>query len=131
MRDADSGEILWESGEWDSEKLSGDEHEAFIPAKVLDLRSVLREINFTSKEKIKELRLEQRFIYKGECIENWVFHFGFVIKGSTNSWQHSVVAAPKECMRTAEELTGETVVETLFFDGKDVISKNCVRIHYV
>jgi retinal rod rhodopsin-sensitive cGMP 3',5'-cyclic phosphodiesterase subunit delta len=60
-------------------------------------KSVSREMNFSSKEVIQDFRLEQR-IYLGDmCIEEWDFEFGFVIPGSTNSWQTTIEVGAYSC----------------------------------
>jgi hypothetical protein len=42
---------------------------------------------------MNDFRLEQRVFFQGVCIEEWCFNFGFVIPGSTNTWQQSIEAA--------------------------------------
>ena len=42
---------------------------------------------------MKNFRLEQRVFFQGQCIEEWKFEFGFVIPGSTNSWQQTIEGA--------------------------------------
>ncbi|UXI18662.1 60S ribosomal protein L23-like [Sarcoptes scabiei] len=67
LRDADSGDILWE-GNTDLSK-PDQEHEARVPKSILKCRAVSREINFTSIEPIEKFRLEQRVLFKGRCLE--------------------------------------------------------------
>lgn len=83
MRDALTGELHWTS---DTEFSEGDA-EAHLSRAILTCKAVSREINFTSAEEIAAFRLEQRILFHGTCIEEWCFCFGFVIPGSTNSWQ--------------------------------------------
>ncbi|CAF0746359.1 unnamed protein product [Brachionus calyciflorus] len=92
LRDADSGRILWQS----SEDMSNPEieHEARVPKKLLKCRAVSH-----------------------KCIEEWYFEFGFVIPGSTNSWQSLIEAAPESQMIPASLLSGHVVIETIFLDG--------------
>lgn len=88
-------------------------------------------MNFSSVEAIKDFRLEQR-IYLGDvCIEEWDFEFGFVIPGSTNSWQSTIEAAPEQEMMDPGEISGLVRVETSFLDGDKLINKSVVRIFYV
>lgn len=42
---------------------------ARVPKKVLKCRTVSREINFSSEEEITNLRLEQKILFKGRCME--------------------------------------------------------------
>ena len=93
--------------------------------------SVSREINFTSPNMIEEFRLEQRVHFEGVCIEEFFFNFGYVIAGSTNTWQQVIEAAPKEQMMPAAVLSGKVIFETVFFDGSNEVHRSRVRIHYV
>jgi retinal rod rhodopsin-sensitive cGMP 3',5'-cyclic phosphodiesterase subunit delta len=124
MRDALSGELHWAS---DAEFSQGDA-EAHLSRSILACKAVSREINFTCAEEIANFRLEQRVLFHGTCIEEWCFSFGFVIPGSTNSWQQVIEAA--EAMIAAEELSGNIVIETNFYDGESFISRSTVRIFY-
>lgn len=96
------------------------EHEARVPKRILKCRAVSREINFSSQEEMKQFRLEQRVFFKGTVIEGlplvlfnekrfqvnleWAFSFGFVIPGSTNTWQSLIEAAPESQMIPANLL---------------------------
>lgn len=53
------------------------------------------------------------------------------MSGSRNSWQQTIDAAPPNEMLPAEVLSGQVVFETSFFDDKDFLCKNSVRIFYV
>jgi len=129
LRDADSGKILWQASEDLSEPEL--EHEARVPKKILKCRAVAREINFSSKEQMERFRLEQRVLFKGKCLEEWYFEFGFVIPDSTNTWQSIIEAAPESQMMPASVLSGNVVIETKFFDGDLDVSTSRVRIFYV
>ena len=54
-------------------------------------------------ELIDKFRLEQRIFLHGQCIEEWLFDFGFVIPNSTNTWQQ-VIEADEGNMIPAEVL---------------------------
>ncbi|CAF0726120.1 unnamed protein product [Rotaria sordida] len=129
LRDAQSGESLWQS----SENLSspGAEHEARVPKRILKCRAVSREINFSSEEEMQHFRLEQRVYFKDTVIEEWQFSFGFVIPGSTNTWQSLIEAAPENQMIPANLLNGNIVIETKFFDGDIEVSTSRVRLLYI
>lgn len=58
MRDADTGKIIWQENKDLSS--TGVEHKAKIPVKILDLRAVSREINFSTIESIENFRLDQK-----------------------------------------------------------------------
>lgn len=129
MRDADKGTILWESS--DILPYAEAEQEAHIPAEILQCRAVSREINFSSSELIDKLRLVQRVFFQGQCIEEWRFDFGFVIPGSTNTWQSSIEAAGEGKMIPADILSGNVTIETSFYDGDMFVSKMVMRLHYI
>ncbi|KAH3858468.1 retinal rod rhodopsin-sensitive cGMP 3',5'-cyclic phosphodiesterase subunit delta-like [Dreissena polymorpha] len=129
LRDADSGKILWQSS--DDLSSPGVEHEARVPKKILKCRAVSREINFSSKEAMDKFRLEQKVLFKGKCLEEWLFEFGFVIPGSTNTWQSVIEAAPESQMMPANVLNGNVVIETRFYDDAVLVSTSKVRIFYV
>ncbi|KAG5185105.1 delta subunit of GMP phosphodiesterase [Tribonema minus] len=130
MRDAETGKLLWESGKW-GQRMLREEMQARVPKEILECRAVSRELNFTSQEEIRQFRLEQRIFLRGACLEEWFFDFGFVIPGSTNSWQQTIEAAAPEDMRHPAELSGKVTIETSFYDGKTLIAKTLVRVFYV
>jgi len=129
LRDAENGKILWQGS--DDMSVPGVEHEARVPKKILKCKAVSREINFTSKEEMAKFRLEQRVLFKGKCLEEWYFEFGFVIPESTNTWQSLIEAAPQDQMMPANVLNGNVVIETKFFDDVNHISTSRVRLFYV
>lgn len=129
LRDADTGKILWQGN---TDLAAGDEvHEARVPKKILKCRAVSRELNFSSIEPMEKLRLDQKVLFKGKCLEEWNFDFGFVIPNSTNTWQSLIEAAPESQMMPAKVLNGNVIIETDFFDGDLLISNSKVRLFYV
>ena len=129
LRDADSGKILWQGNE--DLSLPEREHEARVPKKILKSRAVSREINFTSAEPMEKFRLEQQVFFKGSCLEEWNFDFGFVTPDSTNTWQSVIEAAPESQLMPAKVLSGNVVIKTQFFDGDLLVCTSRVRLYYV
>ncbi|VDN51313.1 unnamed protein product [Dracunculus medinensis] len=129
LRDAETGRVLWQSTEDFAEPCK--EHQVRVPQKILSCRTISREINFTSNEKIEKFRLEQRVYLKGTVIEEWFFEFGFVIPKSTNTWQNLIEAAPESQMLPASLLSGNIVIETNFYDDELLVSTSKVRIFYI
>ena len=158
LRDADTGKILWQvvfinyklfeliqlysQGNEDL-SIPDTEHEARVPKKILKCRAVSREINFSSIEPMEKFRIEQKVcqesaliqsnlcsqvLFKGRCLEEWNFEFGFVIPNSTNTWQSLIEAAPESQMMPANVLTGNVVIETVFYDGDLMVSTSKVRL---
>ena len=99
-----------------------------VPASLLGCKAISREMTFSSVrspasppspqpppspkrathvesqvELIDKFRLEQRIFLHGQCIEEWLFDFGFVIPNSTNTWQQ-VIEADEGNMIPAEVL---------------------------
>ena len=64
-----------------------------VPSDILNCMEVAREINFSTREPINHLRLEQIINFQGQLLEKWNFDFGFCIPGSTNTWQQTIQAA--------------------------------------
>ncbi|XP_013413446.1 retinal rod rhodopsin-sensitive cGMP 3',5'-cyclic phosphodiesterase subunit delta [Lingula anatina] len=129
LRDAESGKILWQSS--DDLSMPEKEHEARVPKKILKCKAVSRELNFSSTEAMEKFRLEQKVMFKNRCLEEWYFEFGFVIPGSTNTWQSIIEAAPESQMMPANVLNGNVMIETYFYDGDLLVSTSKVRIFYV
>ncbi|XP_011807435.1 PREDICTED: retinal rod rhodopsin-sensitive cGMP 3',5'-cyclic phosphodiesterase subunit delta [Colobus angolensis palliatus] len=113
------------------EALKGFEQEARVPKKILKCKAVSRELNFSSTEQMEKFRLEQKVYFKGQCLEEWFFEFGFVIPNSTNTWQSLIEAAPESQMMPASVLTGNVIIETKFFDDDLLVSTSRVRLFYV
>lgn len=129
LRDADTGTVLWQDNK---DFASPDvEHEARVPLKILDMRAVSRELNFSSVEPMENFRLDQKVLFKGRIMEEWFFEMGWVSPNTTNTWQSTIEAAPESQMMPAKVLSGNTTIETTFFDGDTVITKSVVRLYYV
>lgn len=130
MRCAETGKLMWQSDEWRQDMFVA-EQEAQIPRAILKCSAVSREINFSSAEEISQFRLEQRIFFDGACIEEWLFSFGFVIPGSTNTWQQTIESAGPENMLDPDMMSGKLTIETGFYDGEQPIAKTVYRIYYV
>lgn len=129
LRDVDTGTVLWQDNK---DFASPDvEHEARVPIKILDMRAVSRELNFSSIESMSNFRLDQKVLFKGRIMEEWFFEMGWVSPNTTNTWQSTIEAAPESQMMPAKVLSGNTTIETTFYDGDAIISKSVVRLYYV
>ncbi|XP_023225114.1 retinal rod rhodopsin-sensitive cGMP 3',5'-cyclic phosphodiesterase subunit delta isoform X1 [Centruroides sculpturatus] len=146
LRDADTGKILWQGSDdlskpevehedtTDCQPIREDKKNFFaarVPKKILKCRAVSRELNFSSVEPLEKFRLEQKILFKGRCIEEWFFEFGFVIPNSTNTWQSLIEAAPESQMMPANVLNGNVVIETKFYDDNLLVSTSKVRLFYM
>lgn len=128
MKDGDNGIVMWDTSNFDLDE--NDKHED-LPKELLDCKVVVREVNFSSIEKIADLELIQNFYLYGELIESARFYFGFVIPNSTNNWEQVVEAKSPEEMLSYEELSGNLVVEILFLTKGELIVRNRIVINYV
>lgn len=122
IRDADTGKIIWQENK--DLSASGVEHKAKIPIRILDVRAVSREINFSSVEPMQNFRLDQKvcaghwiadwmqltrrglfqILFKGRIMEEWQFELGWVSPNTTNTWQSTIEAAPESQMMPAKVL---------------------------
>lgn len=131
MSNAETGEIIWFSNDCQNFLNAKKELKAYIPKKILKCQTVAREIIFSSKELIKKLRVEQSILFEDLESEFFEFSFGFVIPGSTNTWQQTIDADEPEKMMAPEVLSGKLVVLTKFYDGDTFICSSSIRIYYV
>lgn len=146
MRDGCTGEVLWETkcndGILDASRKTtittktseeagdagGHELRVWLPKTILEKTAISREIKFSSKVEIENLRLVQIILLDGMPLEEWKFVFGFVIPNSVNTWQQVITSAPK--VMDAERLSGHLTIETLFFNGDECMNKSKWRIFY-
>jgi hypothetical protein len=99
LKNAQSGELMFDTNfQHDESRCAFWGHDinmlrVTVPADVLACAEVAREINFSTREAINHLRLEQIINFQGQLLEKWNFEFGFCIPGSTNTWQQTIQAA--------------------------------------
>ena len=127
MKNGENGEVMWEVKSWD---LTKEQHTENITKELLKCKRIIRNVNFSSDEKIDELELVQNFYLMGELFESSRFKFGFVIPGSTNDWEQ-IMIAKEDGVLPAEVLSGKLQVETLFLIQGRVLYKNKILIYYV
>ena len=127
MKNGENGQVMWEVNSWDLTKKS---HKENITKEILKCKKIIRNVNFSSEEKIDDLELVQNFYLMGELFESSRFKFGFVIPGSTNDWEQ-IMIAKEDGVLPAEVLSGKLIVETLFLIQKKVLYKNRIHIYYV
>ena len=127
MRDGENGKVMWEVKSWD---LTKPNHTENITKELLKCKRIIRNVNFSSDEKIDELELVQNFYLMGELFESSRFKFGFVIPGSTNDWEQ-IMIAKEDGVLPAEVLSGKLQVETYFLIRGKVLYRNKILIYYV
>ena len=72
----------------------------------------------------------ERHYFRGKCIREFSFKFGFVIPNSTNTWQQTIEAADESRMLPAAALDGNVLIETSFFDDDLLVCKTVLRVFY-
>lgn len=97
---------------------------------MLSLKALSREIVFYSKNPIENFSIVQQMSLGGQVVEALDFKFGFVIPGSTNSWDQVIEADVGQVM-PAEMLSGNLVVDTFFKSGDAVLAQTKYRIYYI
>ena len=127
MKNGENGEVMWEVKSWD---LTKENHTENITKELLKCKRIIRNVNFSSDEKIDDLELVQNFYLMGELFETSRFKFGFVIPGSTNDWEQ-IMIAKEDGVLPAEVLSGKLQVETLFLIQGKILYKNRILIYYV
>mmetsp|Transcript_25977 Transcript_25977/g.72752 ORF Transcript_25977/g.72752 Transcript_25977/m.72752 type:complete len:82 (+) Transcript_25977:694-939(+) len=63
-------------------------------------------------------------------LEDWRFHFGFVIPNSHNSWQSTTVAAGEGNMVDPGMASGKVIIITRFINDDQVVREMRVRVFY-
>ena len=127
MKNGENGEVMWEVKSWD---LTKENHTENITKELLKCKRIIRNVNFSSDEKIDDLELVQNFYLMGELFESSRFKFGFVIPGSTNDWEQ-IMIAKEDGVLPVEVLSGKLQVETLFLIQGKILYKNRILIYYV
>ncbi|KAH9276268.1 hypothetical protein BASA83_000947 [Batrachochytrium salamandrivorans] len=80
---------------------------------------------------LQNLQLHQRVFLGDLCVEEWHFEFGFVIPGSTNTWNMVTEAASPEDMLPIELISGSLITDTQLMDGDKVLHHSKLRLFYV
>lgn len=136
MRNGDTGKVVWSSKDLGASVLFDDDAtkvtaEAHLPASMLSASSVTRSITFSSVQLMRHFFMTQRVYLHGQLLEKHAFDFGFVIPGSTNSWEQEIEAADDE-VGTLDPalLSGNTTVVTRFYDKGLLLGGFTVRLFY-
>eukprot|EP00761_Pharyngomonas_kirbyi_P010080 gb/GECH01010098.1/.p1 GENE.gb/GECH01010098.1/~~gb/GECH01010098.1/.p1 ORF type:complete len:142 (+),score=8.46 gb/GECH01010098.1/:1-426(+) len=129
VRDAESGNTLT-SVDWSSKDMFTGQHALTIPKAILECRAVTRELTFSiGPQPIQDLAVTQKVLLHRTLIEEWHFNFGFAIPSSTNTWSTTLEAADE--MLPAQTLSGNTVIETTFYDKDESLGTCTTRVFYV
>ncbi|CCI47388.1 unnamed protein product [Albugo candida] len=76
-------------------------------------------------------RIEQEGKLTRHNMNQWRFTFGFVIPGSTNTWQQSIESAGRGNMLDPSTISGKLMIETAFYNGELPIARTIYRIYYI
>ena len=96
----------------------------------LNLKTVGLTLNFSiGPKEIKKLEMVERHYFRGKVIRSYVFEFGFVIPGSTNSWEfiYDLPELSEDEMREIIEAPWEVKSDSFFFaDGQLIIHNRAI-----
>lgn len=130
MRDSSSkNKVLWQSTTEFNNLAQADTIDIRLPKQVLKCKAVSRTMTFSSVHSMQNFHIEQQILLHDQLIEQWQFTFGFVIPNSTNSWENVIEAA--DSVATAEQLSGNLIIDTYFYDGAQLVSNFKIRVFYV
>ena len=90
-------------------------------------------MTFYSPTVLTAFHLTQTIALHSQPIEQWRFHFGFVIPNSTNSWQCCINRATTSSSQpplSAAALSGHVTIDTRFWDGEQCIGTSRLRVYY-
>lgn len=129
LKDAEDMSVFYEEGKDFSD--SSDMHEVRLPTSILDRKSVLREINFSTVEELKNFRLVHYAKFKGKLLEKTNFEMGPVKAGTTSTWISTIDAAPESTMMPAKVLNGKVTIETEFYDEDEKFATSTLKLFFV
>ena len=104
-----------------------------VPSSLLSLQTISREMVFHSRHSMSAFRLTQSILFHSHLIEHWAFTFGFVIPDSSNSWQCVIAKGAggvTQPQLTAQQLSGNVVIETRFWDSEQLLGVSRIRVYY-
>ena len=99
----------------------------------LKLRMVGLTLNFSIGDKpIKQMEMVERHYFRGKVIRSYEFMFGFVIPGSTNSWEfiYDLPELSYEEERAIIEAPWEVKSDSFFFADGELIIHNRAIYNY-
>lgn len=129
LTNADDSKTIWHEAKDFSD--SQEIHEVRVPTSILDVRAILREINFSTIEELRNFRIVQMCKFKGKLLEQWAFTMGSVKPLSTNSWVSTIEAAPESQMMPAKVLNGNVTIETEFYNDEEKFATSVIKLFYV
>lgn len=105
-------------------------HELRLPTDILDRKAVLREMNFSTTQDLKNFRLVHFAKFKGKLLEKTNFEMGAVKGGTTNTWISTIGAAPESTMMPAKVLNGKVTIETEFYDEEEKFATSTLKLFF-
>lgn len=101
-----------------------------LPCSILSYKSINRCMTFSSVQLIHKFHIIQHIELYNQLIEQWNFTFGFVIPNSTNTWDNCIEASDSGVVN-AQQLSGNLVINTFFYDDQQLVSNFKIRVFYV
>ena len=139
LRSMDTGDVLYESTRFFRSFIKSrgaiddyrcDVEKKFVlPKRTLNYRSVLCSVIFSSEESIQNLNCVSDVYLGGAFLERWNTTFGFVIPGSTNTWEMCFVRSDTDFVSSSVS-SGNVVIDSLLRDGEMPIKQFKLRLFY-
>lgn len=105
------------------------EKKLVLPKRALSSRALLCSIIFSSEESIQNLNCTSDVFLGGGFLEHWESNFGFVIPGSTNTWETCFVRSETDFIDPSIS-SGNVVFDSVFCDGDIPIRQFKLRLFF-
>lgn len=139
LRSMETGDVLFESTSFfrsfvKSRSALDDyrcdmEKKFVLPKRALNSRAILCSIIFSSEESIQNLNCVSDVYLGGAFLERWDSNFGFVIPGSTNTWETCFVRSDTDFIDPSIS-SGNVVFDSILRDGEMPIRQFKLRLFY-
>eukprot|EP00770_Monocercomonoides_exilis_P004807 MONOS_4784.1-p1 / transcript=MONOS_4784.1 / gene=MONOS_4784 / organism=Monocercomonoides_exilis_PA203 / gene_product=unspecified product / transcript_product=unspecified product / location=Mono_scaffold00132:28374-29061(-) / protein_length=128 / sequence_SO=supercontig / SO=protein_coding / is_pseudo=false len=127
MFDGETKKCYFEVSGWD-EVLHTDE--MHLEKELLKAKAVQTKYEFTSENEVEELKMEQIMVLGTTPIEYFKFEFGFIIPGSTNTFDSTIHGAGEGKMIPPEMLNGKLKCVIRFLDGEKLLAERIIKVFY-
>ena len=99
-----------------------------IPRQTLECRAIAINVTVYSEESVQDLNSVSRLYLDGKFVEKWSFSMGFVIPGSTNTWEAFIVKSDAGYL-DPETLSGHLLVDSVVRDGDLPLLRSNLKIY--
>lgn len=139
IRSMDTGEVLFESTSFfrsfvKSRTTLDDfrcdvEKKLVLPKRTVSSRAILCSLTFSSEESIQNFNCSTDVYLAGTFLEHWDTSFGFVIPGSTNTWETCIVRSDTEFVEPYIS-SGNVIIDSVLRDGELPLRQFKIRLFF-